>query len=269
MSSRPDLDRNLPQVGGSTVLVTGSSGSAGTILAPRLARRYHLRLADVRPPSAKVAAEVLTADLTDPVQLVNALTGVETVIHLAGNPDYTAAWRAVSDANVGLTEQVLRAALAAGVRRVVVASSVHAMGGYIRDGDVPVDAAWPTRACCLYGASKVAAEVISEVYARRHGLSVICLRLGWMIDRPYRPIGLDVWLSPRDLADLVTGAIEADVRWGTYFGISANTRGRWRTDTATRDLRYSPVDDAERFASELARADAYEGDDLECFPLPA
>ena len=47
---------------------------------------------------------------------------------------------------------------------------------------------------------------------------------------------------------LVWRSIEADVRFGIYYGISGNTRGYWDIQSARQELGYDPEDDAERLA---------------------
>jgi len=47
---------------------------------------------------------------------------------------------------------------------------------------------------------------------------------------------------------LVWRGIEADVRFGIYYGISANTRAYWDIQSARQELGYAPEDDAERLA---------------------
>ena len=59
---------------------------------------------------------------------------------------------------------------------------------------------------------------------------------------------LSTWLSHRDCVQLVWRSIEADVRFGIYYGISGNTRGYWDIQSARQELGYDPEDDAERLA---------------------
>jgi NAD+ dependent glucose-6-phosphate dehydrogenase len=78
-------------------------------------------------------------------------------------------------------------------------------------------------------------------------MSVICLRLGRPVVEP-EAVSLPGWLSPVDLRQLVRCALTAPVRYGVYFGTSANTRLTLDLGSARRDLGYAPVSDSEVFA---------------------
>jgi UDP-glucose 4-epimerase len=239
------------------LLVTGAAGKVATRIRPRLADRYRLRLADVSPPTDVTPDnDVLVADLLDLDVVAAAVAGVDAVVHLAGNPRPTADWVALEPANVRMTQQLLEAACRAGVSRVVLASSVHAAGAYIRDTDIPVDPAWPAKPCCLYGASKAAGEAIGAMYATRHGMPVTCLRLGYAAPQPKSKWSLAMWVSPRDLAHLIDRALGFGPDYGVYFGISDNTRSLWRIDNARHELGYHPVDNAERYIDRIDSAPA-------------
>lgn len=250
---------------GTTVLITGAAGRVGTQIVPHLRNRYQLRLADARDPAGPAApdADVFVGDLLSPTFAADAVAGVDAVIHLAGVPSPRAAWTILEPANIRMTQQLLEASRAADVRRFVFASSIHAAGAYVRDGKTPVDPSWPPHPCCLYGASKVAAEAIGQVYADKFRLPVACVRVGGAVLRPHRPFDLTSWISPRDLAEIFRLAIDGGPAYGIYFGVSANTRSQWLIDNARADLGYQPVDDAERFASEVDE----EADIPPCFRL--
>jgi nucleoside-diphosphate-sugar epimerase len=170
------------------------------------------------------------------------------VVHLAANADAHAPWEEVVGPNVIGTYHAYEAARRAGVRRFVFASSNHAMGMYMWDDDrftgprepVKVGAEDPVRPDSLYGASKVWGEALGRMYAERHGLEVVCLRIGWVTedDLPPSPTadrgeppevgrrGPGMWLSHRDCLSLVEAALAADVSFAIVNGVSDN-EGRW------------------------------------------
>ena len=150
-----------------------------------------------------------------------------------------------------MTVAVLDAARDAGTPVVVLASSLHAVGGYVDAGHTGIGAGLAPWPCCVYGATKVFGEALGRVYADRYRLSVRCLRLGGVRDRPAARSWLGGWLSPGDLVRLVTAALAADVPYGIYHGISHNTGSRWSIDTARADLGYDPVDDSLAHAGTL------------------
>lgn len=251
------------------LLVTGGAGDVAALIRPYLRDEYRLRLADrTRPDDVSYDEDVIVGDLADADLRREAVSGVDAVIHLAGNPDFSAPWSHVERANVTLTEQVLRAARDAAVPRVVLASSIHAMGQYVRDGRIPVDPSWPSHPCCLYGASKAAAESLSDVYSDRYGLSTICLRLGWVSDVPRHPLALDLWASPRDVAGFVAGAVATPAVRGAYFAMSDNTASRWRIDASARALGYRAADDAANYADKVQGIDPDAKEVAMCLPSP-
>ncbi|WP_432570619.1 NAD-dependent epimerase/dehydratase family protein [Kineococcus sp. SYSU DK005] len=245
------------------VLVTGAAGRVAGQLLPGLADRP-LRLFD-RTAAQHPGAEVVTGELTEPADLERALDGVGAVVHLAGNPAPTAAWEELRGPNVEGFAALLAAAARAGVRRVVFASSVHAMGAHETDGRVPVDAAWPPRPCCPYGATKAFDEAVAGVASRRGPVSTVGLRLGATVPEPQKRSQLASWLGPADLRRVVVRALEVDaarVRLGGYPAVSANTRRHWDLGPAHEDLGYAPELDPEGFA------DAVEDDGTDAVACP-
>jgi uronate dehydrogenase len=221
-----------------TVLVTGAAGGVGRLLVPRLGEDGGFGHGDDGLVlTDRVAAPGMVAgDLTDPDFLSRVVAGVDAIVHLAGDPDPEHAWARLRVPNADMVAGVLDAAVAAGVRRVVLASSAHAMAGYVDAGRTPVREDWPTWPCCHYGAAKVFAESLGRVYADQWGLRVVCLRLGAVRERPMARSWLPGWLSPDDLGRLVRAALRADVGFGVYHGTSANTGGHWDTSRARAEL---------------------------------
>jgi hypothetical protein len=80
------------------------------------------------------------------------------------------------------------------------------------------------------------------LYADRYGLRVVCLRLGGVQDRPLARSWLPGWLSGPDVVRFVGAALPADVRFGVYHGVSANSARLRRTDRTREDLGYRPLD---------------------------
>ncbi|MCG5219162.1 NAD-dependent epimerase/dehydratase family protein [Streptosporangium sp. KLBMP 9127] len=233
-----------------TVLITGAAGKVGTMLRPGL-DGLDLRIADTRAAPDWGDAEALVGDVADPAFAAAALDGVDAVVHLAAHPVPSASWAELRRPNIDGIVTVLDAARDAGVPKVVLAGSVHTMGGYVRPGETVVDPAWPVRPCCRYGATKAFAEAYGGMIAAVSDTSVICLRLGACLPRPTTTGNLAEWLGPADLGGLVRAALTADVRTGAYFGVSANTRRAFDLTNAAHDLGYVPRLDSEAYASDL------------------
>ncbi|MFY4721654.1 NAD-dependent epimerase/dehydratase family protein [Streptomyces sp. LaBMicrA B280] len=235
------------------IVITGAAGGVGTLLRPRLARAGRtLRLLDVAPvPGAAEGEDVETMRLsvTDLPAMCEALTGVDAVIHLGGL-SVEGPWDEILDININGTRTVLEAARRAGVPRVLIASSSHAVGFYPRSEDEAPDYLFP-RPDTYYGVSKVAAEALGSLYHDRYGLDVVCVRIGGCFERPIATRQLATWLSPDDCARLMEALIAApSPGFRVVWGVSDNTR-RWFSLDEARALGYEPQDDAERFAGEL------------------
>jgi nucleoside-diphosphate-sugar epimerase len=202
-------------------------------------------------------APAFVADLTDYAALRPAFDGVDSVVHLAAASDPDSSWSDVLDANIIGTRNVFEATREAGVAQVVFASSNHAMGMYEVEGAPEiyrhdpakslVDEHADSRPDSLYGVSKGYGELLGRYYVERHGLRVICLRIGWVWEKDEPPINHPraeaIWLSQRDCAQLVSRAIDADdVKWAVVYGISNNPRGFFDLASAREILGYEPQD---------------------------
>jgi uronate dehydrogenase len=237
------------------LLVTGADGGIGRLMRPRLARPGRtLRLLDLaaqEPAGPDEDVELVTASVTDPDAMAAACGGADAVLHLGGH-SVEAPWEDILAVNVDGTRTVLEAARVAGVPRVILASSNHAVGYYTRadagpDG-IPADA--PPRPDTYYGFSKVAMEALGSLYHDRFGMDVICLRIGSCFPKPDSVRGLSTWMSPDDGARLLEACLAfPDPGFRIVWGISRNTR-RWWSLAAGEEIGYHPVDDSEAYAAE-------------------
>ncbi|MFG1811877.1 NAD-dependent epimerase/dehydratase family protein [Streptomyces sp. NPDC049040] len=249
-----------------TLLVTGAAGLLGGFLQRRPPEGWTLRLTDVTVPPAAGAGrgpgeapgtERRELDVTDPAATAAACEGVDAILHLGGVSNNVAATRdLLIPVNVGGTRNLLDAAAGAGVRRVLLAGSNHAVGFHPRPpaGLLPDDV--ECRPDSLYGVTKAAMEALGGFYADRYGIEVVLLRIGSCFERPTSPRMLSTWLSPADFCRLVEATLRAPVTGcRPVWGVSANTR-RWWSAEGGDALGYHPRDDAEVFAPALAGADA-------------
>ncbi len=235
------------------ILVTGAAGRIGEAIVPYLRRSYALRLMFRHKRIATEGDdEVVVADIANLAEVEAACRGVTAVVHLAADPTNRAPWESVLSANVVGTYNVFEAARAAGVEKVVFASTNHVSGWYEREG-IYTTPEMPVRPDSLYGASKAFGEALGRYYSDAFGLDVICLRIGSFLPKPTSVRALSTWLSYRDCAQLVLRSLEADVRFGIFYGISGNRRRYWDISSAEAILGYHPEDDAEEFAAEVER----------------
>ncbi|MEO6626728.1 MAG: NAD(P)-dependent oxidoreductase [Burkholderiaceae bacterium] len=236
------------------VLITGAAGLIGRVLAEQLRHQYaELRLGDI----AAGADGVMPVDIRNLATLETAMAGIDCVVHLAGVPGEDA-WANILATNIDGCYNVFEAARRQRVRRVVFASSNHAVGFHRRAK--ALDSGVTVRPDTRYGVSKVFGEALGRLYADKYGLSVACLRIGTFRtpDRPSELRQLRSWVSHRDLAQLVQRCIDhPDYHFLIAYGVSGNTRSNW-SNADVAFLGYAPQDDSERFAPEILALNATE-----------
>jgi NAD dependent epimerase/dehydratase family len=240
--------------------ITGAAGRVADLLRPALAGDT-VRVVDCRPALGWGNADVITGDLSDPAIAASTVDGADAVLHLAGNPNPLSPWADLLRPNIEATVAVLEAARAAGVHRVVLASSVHALGGWLQPGAGLVDPQSPAWPCCPYGATKAFAEAAGAATAHASHTSVVCLRLGGCRPVPPTLLWARTWIGPDDLRALVTAALTADLRYGIYTGVSANADRLFAEGTAGADLGWWPRQNS-------ADLDVPPGDGGLCPPAP-
>ena len=226
------------------VLMTGASGGVGGRLRRLLRGVYPaLRLSDLkRPADLQGDEEFVAADLADPEAVEKIVAGVDGIIHLGGI-SAEGDWESILGANIIGLRNLYEAARKAGVSRVVFASSNHAVGMYPRRRRIGVDVT--PRPDSRYGLSKAFGEAIGAMYADKHGLGVLCLRIGNLDDRPVDKRRLSIWVHPEDLAQLVRIGLEHPaIHFEIVYGASDNERAWWDNEAAYR-LGYRPKHRAE------------------------
>jgi nucleoside-diphosphate-sugar epimerase len=241
------------------VLITGSAGIVGTLMRSRLRRPGRvLRLLDLAAqPAAEdgEAVEIVTGSVTDPTVMAGACAGADALIHLGGHSRENS-WETTLEVNINGTHTVLEAARRAGIQRVVLASSNHAVG-FRRNADageagLPADSS--PRPDTYYGVSKAAIESLGSLYHSRFGMDVIVVRIGSCFETPLAlgPRGLTTWLSPDDGARLFEACLSApSPGYRLIWGVSDNTRRIYSLAEAEA-LGYKSLDDSEAYADRLA-----------------
>jgi len=233
------------------ILITGAAGDVGSHLRRELAGRYALRLSDIRPIKGLAGAEEFMAgDCASLRDMLRATRDVEAVVHLGGF-SVEGPWEVILRANIVGTYNVFEAARRNGVRRLVFATSNHAVGFYDRDDTI--DTRVYPKPDSRYGVSKVFGEALGSLYADKYGMEVVCVRIGNLAPQPVDKRRLSIWISPRDLAQLVGIAIDRPgIRFEIVYGISGNRR-RWYDNSNAERLGYRPQDDSEPWAEEVLK----------------
>lgn len=235
------------------VALSGASGNVGQVLRPALlARGIALRSAGGARPLTPLAPgeDVMHGDLRDPAVVDRLLEGVDVLIHLAGTSVERPLPEIIENNLRGLFE-VYEGARRHRVRRIVFASSNHAIGMYPVEAKLGVDCAF--RPDGLYGLSKMWAEGMARMYWDKHGIEGICVRIGSTLERPTEFRHLSTWLGHDDVVHLTMRCIEApSIGYLVVWGVSNNTRSYWNNE-GTELLGYEPTQNAEDYAAEILR----------------
>lgn len=233
------------------VLITGAGGQVATAFRQFAGHRYTFRLADKQPETLTLLRpgdEVLSFDISDVQACRAACTNIDTVLHLASDTpqDIERNSSSINNSILG-TFNIFRAAKEAGCKRVVFASSMHAVEGYplnyqVRPQDVP-------KPKSIYGISKAIGEGIATYFSHYEGLSALSVRIAnctrLPVDRQLSARDMSVFLSYRDAADLLDRCIRVNgVHHAVVHGISNNHYKRLSLEETTDLLGYYPEDDA-------------------------
>ncbi len=236
------------------VLMTGADGVIGRVLRQEFRGVYPImRLSHRRPfGEPNPGEEIMLANLDNPDEVDALMDGVDGVIHLGGKAE-EGTWEEVLKSNILGAFNTFEAARRHGVKRFVFASTNHLIGYYRRERKLTVDD--PPRPDCRYAATKVFGEALARLYADKHGMSIICMRIGSFQPRPLNVRMLSCWLSHRDMVQLARVCLDAplSVHYEVVWGVSGNERSWWDNAPAER-LGYRPRDNSEDFAEEIFEA---------------
>ena len=214
-----------------------------------------MRLIDVRePPNTLETEETFRRmDVGDLGALQSALGGADAVLHLAGNPNTSATWSAVLKDNIEATRSVFEAARRCAVSKVVIASTNHVVGFDNLEERWPIRSDVPLRPDSLYGVSKAFGEALGRYYSDAFDMSIICLRIGWFTPGPPNVPALNpLWISARDLAQIVQQSLRTSRKFGIYNATSNNAQRHWDFSTARDELGFQPEDDVTSVAEDTS-----------------
>jgi nucleoside-diphosphate-sugar epimerase len=261
------------------VLVTGAYGLIGNLVYAGLAAQpdqYEVYGLDktgersVRTAAIDLyaipAARRRLADISDLAAVTAAVDGMEVVVHLAADPNGAGGWESVLQNNIIGARNVFEASRLAGAQRVIFASTNQVVFGYDRDAPYAallagtldgdeldalrrIDHTQPPRPPNEYACSKVFGEALAYTYAYSHGLSCLCVRVGWVVpdNRVVNRRGESLWCSHRDIVQIMECCIQApaSLRFDVFFGQSDNRRNLVDIGHAREVLGYAPQDRAE------------------------
>ncbi|MDF9746060.1 NAD-dependent epimerase/dehydratase family protein [Natrinema salsiterrestre] len=249
------------------IAITGAAGNVGREAVDAFPSDDHALTLFSHSETEDLDATPL--EITDREEFLDALEGQDVLVHLAANASPRAEWDEVQGPNVDGVSNAFAAAAENDLERVVFASSNHAVNmkntvsGIRPESTVgspeivrPDD---PTDPDTYYGVTKVFGEAMGSYYAKRHGLDVVSLRIGWLLSRDeLRQECADrdgageryaraMWLSPGDCRRVLNAAATATLEGSPLIahGISDNSERFLSLSETMRDLNYRPRDDAE------------------------
>jgi uronate dehydrogenase len=239
-----------------TVLITGAAGDVGSYLRSELAGKYKLRLSDKRSISKNKAEAFIKADIARMPDCLKITKGVDAIVHLGGY-SVEGPWEAIHKANIVGCYNIFEAARRNKVKRILFATSNHAVGFYRRDQTI--DHRVYIKPDGRYGVSKVFGEALGSLYADKYGMEVFLMRIGNVNREPLDKRRLSIWISPRDIAQLVSIGIDhPGIRFEIVYGISGNKRAWYDNANAFR-LGYKPQDDSEAYADAILKKEKPAG----------
>lgn len=236
------------------IAITGAAGLVGTGLRRQLREQgYRLVLLDRKPITDCMPEEqAVLVDITDQAAVTAHLAGCDAVVHLASCTT-DAPWAEHVRLSIEGSISLFEAARAAGVMRVIYASSHHVVGYHPRS--LVLDEHAVLKPDSRYGVGKAFGESIGAMMAYKYDMRVLAIRIGNVNTKPIDRRRLGNWISWRDLGQLVSlGITHPSLRFEVVYGISDAT-GRDYDNQAAYALGYRPQDQSEPFEAEVLALD--------------
>lgn len=234
------------------VLVTGATGSIGSVVAKHLVDRGHHVRGFARHPNSELK-EYVVGDLSDQDAVRRAVEGMQVIVHLGAYPNDADFLDVLLEPNVRGLFHICDAAREFKVERLSLASTLQTVAGHgspprpirIDEGPAPTN---------HYALTKVWAEEMGKMYARVHGISVVNVRIGWLPRNPKEANGLkdskegpDQFFSHADAQRFYERVVESPTpapgEAVTVFATSKPAHiERLELEPARRVLGYTPQD---------------------------
>lgn len=235
------------------LVLTGAAGALGSKLrAPLAAMCDQLVSNDLVDGLDDLAANetYVQADVSDLAAMEALSKDADMIVHFGAIAD-EAPWDDILQSNIIGAYNIWEAAYRNGVRRVVYASSVHAVGMHLKTDTIGLDA--PHRPDTYYGLAKCFAEDLASLYWDKRGIEAVCMRI-FSAAPPTNARAIGTWLSTDDLIQMVEKSITSPVvGLTTVYGISNNDRAVVDNSKAGH-LGFHPKDNAEDFAADVFAA---------------
>lgn len=232
------------------LVLTGAAGRLGSYLREPLSKMCNEFVSsDIADDITNLADNetYIKADLTDLDGITSLLEGADMVGHFGAIGD-EAPMDVLWGPNFYGAYTIWEAAYRNKLRRVVYASSIHAVGMHKKTDFISIDA--PHKPDTFYGLAKCFAEDLASLYWDKRGLESVCMRI-LSCAQVSNPRAVGTWLSYDDLIHLVQRAIDTPITgFSVVYGVSDNDRAP--VDKAmAQHLRYCPKDNAEKYAEKI------------------
>ncbi len=232
------------------LLITGAAGNLGKVLREGLAPlATSIRITD-RGDMSPVAAneEAMSCELGDFDGIMKVVEGCDAIVHFGAAP-LERPWAEVLDSSIVGGYNIYEAARQHGVKRVIYASSIHAVGYERREAGADTDIAHNPDT--LYGVSKCFIEDLARLYFNKWGIESACLRINSCYEKPRDRRHMATWLSFGDLVHLVERCLLAErIAHTVVYGIS-NNQETFFSNHKVAHLGYRPKDNAEDYREEV------------------
>ena len=206
------------------IVLTGAAGRLGSYLREPLTKMADQLI------STDIADEIgntysketfVTANLTDLAAVEELSKDVDMIVHFGAIVDEAPFEKLLGPNFIG-SYNVWEAARRNKVKRVVYASSIHAVGMYPNNETIGVNV--PHRPDTFYGLAKCFTEDLGKMYWEKCGVEAVCLRIA-SCAQVTSTRSLGSWLSYDDLIQLVTRAIDSPTtEFSIIYGVSNNDR---------------------------------------------
>jgi len=226
------------------ILITGSEGLIGNIIKPELEKYHEIYCLDIENKDKSNYFRANIGKLEQLENVFNKLPQIDIVIHLAGYVGKS--WESILKTNIIGTRNIYEIARKFKVNKVIYASSNHTTGAYeanLQENNL-VKVKDSIKPDGYYGSSKAFGEIIACQFYKLHKINSICLRIGH-VSKDNKPRNLrskKIWLSHRDLIQIINKSIDSDVGYGVYYAISNNKGTFLDISNARKDLNYQPED---------------------------
>jgi uronate dehydrogenase len=219
-----------------------------------------------RKPLAALCDELVSTDIADGVadllpnetyqkvdigvwdEVHALLEGADMIVHFGSIAD-EAAWEKIFHSNLYSAYNIWESAHQHGVKRIVFASSIHAVGMHPKQDAIGVDARH--RPDTYYGLAKCFTEDLASLYWDKRGLETVCMRIASATPKPGNSRALGTWLSEGDAVQLVEKCVTSPtVGFSIVYGVSNNDRAGLDNSGASF-LGFRPKDNAEDYAADI------------------